>query len=311
LFFGNLHSPFVVVLAISDSGCFGQTNRISLLLIYLPVFSNRRDTAMKKMMQDLMVAGMGAFTSILTAFILLYAEEYSGFSFYTWSFWFIIPAGAILSGCVAASGYYFGARLFNVRPTYILLLNVVGISIGTFFLIHRLSYEFMEIKGVPISDIIPFWTYLSVVIEHTSLTFSWRATQLGSTGEMGGLGYIHAVIQIIGFALGGLFIYIHLQSIPYCGACSRFLKMKGKQVRYSMDANGFKDLLILMNIAFQAGSIQDAVNKHAQSENAPKDGHLRSDLELWKCMGCGVNIVQYKCHKKTGQDRWEELSDFN
>src|ERR1700730_6465648 len=84
--------------------------------------------------QDLLVAGFGAATSFLTAIILAAIEIKFGFSVYGFMFWFVVPGGAICSGFAAASGYYAGARYFNHRPTKVLLLNMVVISITTFFL---------------------------------------------------------------------------------------------------------------------------------------------------------------------------------
>ena len=51
---------------------------------------------------DLLVTAIGALTSVLTALILSGIEHFFDFSLYTWSFWFIVPIGAILSGFAAA-----------------------------------------------------------------------------------------------------------------------------------------------------------------------------------------------------------------
>jgi hypothetical protein len=66
-------------------------------------------------------------------------EQRFGFSFYSWTFWFVIPAGALLSGFAGASGYLAGSLFFGRRPTRLLLLNIVIASISTFFFIHYLS----------------------------------------------------------------------------------------------------------------------------------------------------------------------------
>jgi hypothetical protein len=106
--------------------------------------------------QDFLVTAIGVFTSIVTAVILVVVDLKFDFSLYSWMFWFVVPVGAILCGFAAASGYYFGARLFNHRPTGVLLLNMAAVSVTTFFVIHYLNYYFMEIDGRSVHNFLPF-----------------------------------------------------------------------------------------------------------------------------------------------------------
>ena len=95
----------------------------------------------------MLVSFCGLATSLLTAIILWWVELRFGFAFYSWTFWFILPIGAGLSGFAAASGYYAGSRIFNQRPTRLLLLNSLLVSVATFFTIYYLSYITLEIEG--------------------------------------------------------------------------------------------------------------------------------------------------------------------
>ena len=149
---------------------------------------------MKRLSEDLLVTAFGAATSLATAFLLWGVEELFGFSFYTWMFWFIIPAGALISGFAAAAGYYWGARLFNHRPSRMLLANLVLISVGTFFLVHYLSYYNLEVDGVPLRQRVPFLAYLDAVLTHASMTFRIHAAKVGSSGEMGAWGYVFELL---------------------------------------------------------------------------------------------------------------------
>ncbi len=189
--------------------------------------------------EDFLVALCGLVTSLLTALILWLIETRFGFAFYTWTFWFVIPAGALLSGFAGASGYYAGSWFFGHRPTRLLLLNIVAASIATFFLIYYLSYITLQIAGKQVSDYVPFWQYLDIAIRSTSMEFRYRgAVKLGSTGELGSFGYVVSILQILGFAAGGFVVYAHLVSQPYCEKCSRYLSGKGRQARYTGDAEG-------------------------------------------------------------------------
>lgn len=265
---------------------------------------------MKNFLQDLTVTAFGVVTSILTAVLLFLIEQIFGVSLYTWTFWFVIPIGALLAGFVAAGGYYLGARLFNHRPTSLILLNMIAISVGTFFLIHWLGYAFMEIDGKPVSDSVSFGTYLDLLLQHESLQFRFRGVKTGSTGELGAWGYVHALLQIGGFAGGGLAAFGYLSSLPYCERCSRYLSRKAQQTRFATDADAFASMVQQLATAFDAGQLQEAIDQHADSANSPKNGHLKSVLELWQCKQCGINWLKFSCHKKS-RDSWEKISDLS
>lgn len=90
-------------------------------------------------MKDLAVTVVGAVTSLVTALLLVVVERTFEFSFHTWTFWLVVPAGALISGLAAASGYVLGARLLNRRPARTLLVSILGVSVATFFVIHYLT----------------------------------------------------------------------------------------------------------------------------------------------------------------------------
>ena len=110
------------------------------------------DTSSKTTARDLLVGVFGFATCLLTAVILWWIETRSGFAFYTWTFWFVIPVWAVFSGFVGASGYYAGAWVLNHHPTPLLLLNIVLASVGTFFLVHYLSFVTMQVDDVSVRD---------------------------------------------------------------------------------------------------------------------------------------------------------------
>src|SRR5208282_4354536 len=115
---------------------------------------------MNRLTKNLVVALFGAVTSIITAVILVFVELRFGWALYGFTFWFVIPAGAVCAGGIAASGYYFGARLLNFRPTRNLLLFIVAISAGTFFFIYWLEYALLTVDGQSLSSAVSFGQFL-------------------------------------------------------------------------------------------------------------------------------------------------------
>jgi hypothetical protein len=185
--------------------------------------------------QDLLVAGFGTATSFVTAIILAAIEIRFDFSIYSFMYWFVIPAGAICSGIAAASGYYAGARYFNRKPTKLLLLNMVVISITTFFLIHYINYYFLIVDGRPGRELVDFAKYLDIVLSHTAVRFRVMRGPVSGPVELGSWGYLYAVLQMVGFAIGGVAIYWYLTGLPCCERCSKYFAAEHMhtQTRYT------------------------------------------------------------------------------
>jgi len=268
---------------------------------------------MKRTVQDFIVSGFGAITSILTAIVLFLIEQSIGLSIYTWTVWFIIPAGAICAGFVAAGGYYLGAKFFNHRTSWLILFNMVAISVATFVLVHYLTYAFMEVDGRPVHEFVPFESYMDIRLRHTSVEFRYRgAAKLGTTGELGEAGYLYALLQIVGFAIGGVAVYRWLASEPYCQTCSQYLSKRDKQSRFSGDADQFSEMVKIFLAHIALDQFQEAIKKHASfGERRSRKGlHLQSALELRQCNRCGINWLNFSCYKWAGRD-WQEIHELH
>ena len=265
-------------------------------------------TSSRKSGEDLLVGLCGFVTSLMTAIILWWVERRFGFAFYSWMFWFIVPVGALLSGFAGASGYYAGARIFNHRPTLLLLLNVLLASVCTFLTIHYLSYITLEIDGKAVSDYVPFGQYLDIAIRSISMEFRFRTTEIGATGVLGGAGYVVAILQVLGFAVGGLAVYCYLVSVPYCQKCSRYFSRKGEQIRYTDDAEGLQSSTGQVFSDFGNGAVASAIEKHRTFGNPKfqKGNYLRSMIEVRHCKCCGQHWVKYAVEKQSGDD-WKEI----
>jgi hypothetical protein len=267
---------------------------------------------LSRVAQDFLVAGLGATTSVITAVILAAIGLRFNFSLYTWMFWFVIPAGAIFCGFAAASGYYFGARLFNHRPTGVLLLNMVAISIATFFLIHYLNYFFLEIDGKAVRDFISFSQFLNIEVSHTALQFRFRAAPIGEAVEIGSLGYLYAALQVLGFAVGGVAVYFHLKSLPYCDSCSKYLAKKGVQTRYTGESEVLADAVKDIMQCLSESRFQDAIAAHAKTAGSDlfrKELVLRSQIQIKRCKSCNQHWLRFSVSKRA-KDDWKDIDEL-
>jgi hypothetical protein len=275
---------------------------------------------MKKFVQDLIVTASGAATSIVTAILLFLIEQNFQFSFHTLTYWLVFPWGAILAGFLAAGGYYVGARWVDHRPTPLMLLNMVGVSVGTFLLIHWLGYTSLDVAGKPISDEVSFGTYLDSRLRHTSFQITlFYGREKFMTDELGAGGYVYALLQISGFAFAGIVVCGYLCSLPYCEKCSRYLSGIGIQTRFASDPDAFALMVQQLVTLFDAGRLQEAINRHTTfgKPKHSKELFLWSVLELKRCRGCGVNWLGFSAHKQTGDERsplshpsWKKIKAF-
>ena len=263
-------------------------------------------------MRELAVTLCGLFTSLLTALVLWWVADSWELAVYTITAWVILPVGAAVSGFAGATGYLAGSRLLHHRPSRLMLLNIIIVSVFTFFAVHYLDYITLEIDGTPISAFLSFGQYMDISIRSTSIEFLRRGVSTGAeTGELGNLGYGIAALQVLGFALGGLAVYGYLVSRPYCRRCSRFMFRKGLQTRYTEDPEGLQASTAQVYSDFASGDIGTAIQNHGLFGNreCAKDDYLRSWIEIMDCKQCGRHWARYRVEKR-GRDDWKEIPDL-
>ena len=162
----------------------------------------------------------GLATSLAAAFANFWVTKTAGIDVSSWMYWFVLPGGAGIVGAVAASGYYF-TSLWTRRPaTPLVGVNMVLIGLSPYALIQYLSYHALTFAdGTPVAEVVSFWTYYQVKIEHTSLQMLRGGA---STGELRSWGYVYEALRVVGFLLGGAVVFLYLRDKPYCDSCKRY-----------------------------------------------------------------------------------------
>jgi hypothetical protein len=254
--------------------------------------------------KQLIVAAMGLGSAVLTGSILGIFESSSGIALYSFMFFFIIPLGAFFAGVMASCGYYFGAVTFHQKPAGGVAVNMIIMAIGAYFLAHYIPYNAMTIDGIQIKDRISFFQYLDLDIRHTTLSIKGH-----NTGELGSFGYIYALIQLIGFSLGGLCVFAFLLEIPFCQKCSEYLEKVKTQDRYTSQGE-----LLSENIENFVKSLEDKKYRQAIKIHADKMGdlevnehHLRTRITIHKCKSCQINYLKFNTSHLDGGD-WKDIA---
>jgi len=266
-----------------------------------------------KTVQDLIVTGFGIATSVLTALILALLDTKLDFAVYSFMWWFVIPIGALVSGFAAASGYYFGAKVFNHRPTRLMLFNMISVAVTTYFLLNYLNYSFMEIKGQPVSGLIPFGQYMDIVLSNQSMEFRIRGAKLGETGELGSFGYVTAALQVLGFAVGGLCVCGYLRLAPYCRTCGKYLKKQLSITRYTNDPDGLDGFYSGLTAELRAGNSSAAtrlISDYGAAKWNVRKMKLNAQLKLWRCGTCSEEFTETSVNHWNGRD-WEKVSGLH
>lgn len=268
-------------------------------------------------MKDFFITLFGALTSLLTAFILYWIESRWNVSLYSFMLWFIIPVGAGISGFAAASGYYLGSRLFNHKPRKILLFNMLAISCGTYLFIQYLDYSFLEIEGIPVADYLSYWEYLDTSTTNTSIQmrFGRGHAKIGDAIELHSLGYIYALLQVIGFALGSLLLYLYLSTQLYCEKCFRYFSGKGNVSRYTDNNESLANFINQAVNLFKGHNLNEIISLHdteAGSKKYDLKNHwLKTSLSLKFCKECGIHHLLLNVFKKNGENDWDEINDLS
>ena len=178
------------------------------------------------------IALAGLISSLLTAIVVTVIARLTGFNIFTFSIWLVVPAGALLCGCAAASGYLLGAKALHRRPTVVLLMQMIAVAALMQLLTYWLEYRTSTVDGVAVSSVVPFTRYLDVVLT----TMRLRASRVPGidSGEVGALGYGLAAIQFVGFLAGGVAVYLYLKTEPTCATCGTYLRtLARKQDRFA------------------------------------------------------------------------------
>ncbi len=153
------------------------------------------------------VLAAGAVTTLI-AFAIVFALAKSGTNVMGWYVNWILPAGAIFVGVIAASGYAIAAWMTGLRMTTRMGWSVVGQLVLSYFIAQYESYQLFAAEGLQIG----FWTYFDL----STRAFSFSGDPLGVWG------YAFRVLEISGFVIGGVVVPLGLMGKPYCDPCRTY-----------------------------------------------------------------------------------------
>jgi hypothetical protein len=263
---------------------------------------------MKRFAEKFGIALCGLVTSILVAITDIAISRMTGFDLFTLSFWVVIPAGALIVGMAAASGYYFGSLYFHKRATTVLLIQMVVIAGFTQILIYWLSYYTLILDdGRRVAEFIPFAQYLDISL--TSAHYKFGRAQ-SDMGEAGSFGYLMAAIQFVGFLVGGLAIYGFLKAKAVCEACDLYMRPLAKKQKTFANAEAASAYFdTVFTLPLDSTDFAELIKSQATVAK-PEQGALLIATELMGCPNCKTQLVEEKVQAFNGKE-WKAVDKLD
>lgn len=143
---------------------------------------------------------------------------------------YVIPAGALIVGLAAGSGYGIASWVSGVRISKGLLWTVVLLQtaayVGAEYVEYRDVRAELKLRGmgmVQAQDLPSFLEYY----DYKARNFAWKKDHGNGMGDpLGGWGYFFVLLAAAGFIGGGLIAPAILFAVPYCDGCQRYMTRK-------------------------------------------------------------------------------------
>ncbi len=160
----------------------------------------------------------GLVTSALTLVGVYYCWQ-NDFDPMSWTWFFVIPVGALLTGLLAGSGYVVAALWLEYRPTVSFVVSVAFLQVMVYMAAMWITFEQLAIAQGAEVTLENFVIWYQFVIENVEFV-----TGRNKDGfRLGMLGYGFELLRIVGFSCGSL-IPLLLTNRAYCEECKRYMK---------------------------------------------------------------------------------------
>jgi hypothetical protein len=134
---------------------------------------------------------------------------------------YVLPAGAILVGGVASSGFGLASWLTGAKITGRLLVATTAVLLAGYWAAQYLEFRAAFPDGAYFED--GTQARLLDWYDFATRSFAWK--EHGKLGApLGAWGYALRAGEMVGFAGGGLIAPILLRKAPYCAACRVYMR---------------------------------------------------------------------------------------
>jgi hypothetical protein len=172
--------------------------------------------------QSIVIAG-GVTTTVAALITVYYLNRSAEVNVMGWYLDYLLPAGAMLVGLAAGSGYGIASWYTGTKIRRRLLGSIVILQLLAYAGAEYLEFASLGPLQLPGENhILTFPEYFDYQARH----FAWKKED-GKTGEaLGEWGYFFRTLEVAGFALGALIVPAALFKKPYCEKCEVYMRTR-------------------------------------------------------------------------------------
>jgi len=201
------------------------TNIDKFLILYWRLFNS-------KFIQYKIITARGIFSvfvalgligAFIAAALVVVIHSFTSFDLSSFSLFFVVPVGAMVTGTLGCLGYYFGVLKQNVKQTKVIrwtgiviaLICFVVVQYGFFYTAYldenmdlnfKMQGEHVSLYAIGDSDEpINFFTFTQEMVNSRVISFSRRGREILEVEGNKVVNWIFYVVDLIGALLGALF----------------------------------------------------------------------------------------------------------
>jgi len=230
---------------------------------------------------------LGAVTNFVMAILVGLFQKYSHISVVGFTFFFVFPVGAFLCGLIGGIGYRFGARILPYRPSSILLVFSLLISLLSYLCVFFVSYKLTLFRGEPLSTVVSFPDYVLLSLRNTRTYI-----QTFEIGRAGSAGYLFGLIDLAGYLLGGIAACAAAFPSEYCKKCHRVWNRYFLSAGYTVALSPLEKVFHDAEVEILAERYDQPVSIIAGAGSKARWTAYQLKYELLNCSNCEYSRYQ-------------------
>ena len=283
------------------------------------------DCFIKFFMKRIIALLAGLITTGVVTALAVWIAITTDFSLQSFLIIFIVPIGSILLGAIGGVGYALTLKLLNQKAQkFDYIINILfGLAVGFFIYFALFSITYITSQGdvfysirplpsatpiayLPLDDgtVFDFPRYMFEDITHRQISFSSRGGKTIDIPENATVGWIHFILETLGYIFGGLCIMLVFINTKYCDRCKKYFAHGDREIKISFDKT--EDIEKISSVLHNRSSLQDLFKILINSE-----GKRMLGLSIDSCKQCGDGVLKLSIHEMNSEGKPDQIYKFD
>lgn len=234
----------------------------------------------------------------------VYTRRLIGIDLFSFSWWLILPIGAIILGLISGVGFSVGSYVTHHKPQWYDAAVIATLLILTIAATQYVDYStFVLPNGQKASDLADFETFFRLSTETAHLRVG--RTLHADAGEVGWFGYILFAVEVAAFLIAGISNYAIILGFPACHTCPTYLRKIKTRSTPPLSVRWCQGLLHLCSGDFP--SLQRALSDRTLEKSPDNENANMSIIyRLYECPHCKRESLIITPRQIT-RNGWNEL----